>query len=102
MNSEQAILLCKSLGDEKRMRIVVALSETKELCACKLLDIVECVQSTLSHHMKALVDSGLVIAREEGKWTHYSLDRKTMNELVSFLQCSVQKVEKTERNCCHE
>lgn len=37
--------------------------KTDELCACELLEMVNCNQFTLSHHMKILTDSGLVISR---------------------------------------
>ena len=35
---------------------------------------VQISQSTLSHHMKILCDSGIVQGRKKGKWVHYSLD----------------------------
>jgi len=47
--------------------------ENGEECACVLLERVSVSQSTLSHHMKILVDSGAVSARKEGKWTYYSI-----------------------------
>ena len=61
----------KALCDENRLMILEML-QSGEKCACKILEKMQIAQSTLSHHMKILVDSGIVLARKEGKWTHYS------------------------------
>ncbi len=73
MTEEDAVLVCRALGDPNRMRIVAALTGGEE-CACRLLEQFDITQPTLSHHMKILVDSGLVRVRRDGKWMHYSLD----------------------------
>ena len=43
-------------------------------------------QPTLSHHMKILVGCGLVNDRKEGKWHHYSLNKKVIREASSFIE----------------
>lgn len=63
----------KALGDPKRLMILEML-QNGELCACKILERFDMAQSTLSHHMKLLQESGFVKGRSEGKWVHYSLD----------------------------
>ena len=63
----------KAFCDETRL-MVLELLQSGEKCACVLLTKVRVGQSTLSHHMKILVDSGIVTARKEGKWTHYSIN----------------------------
>jgi len=62
----------KAFCDETRL-MVLELLQSGEKCACVLLERVTVGQSTLSHHMKVLVDSGVVVARKEGKWTYYSI-----------------------------
>lgn len=69
--------LFKALGDENRLKILSLLGE-EEVCACVLLEALEISQPTLSHHMKLLVDSGLVSARKDGRWMRYSLNRTGM------------------------
>ncbi|MDD6240170.1 MAG: metalloregulator ArsR/SmtB family transcription factor [Eubacteriales bacterium] len=86
MEPNQIASLFKALADESRVKIVLALLKTDELCACKLLELVDCQQPTLSHHMKLLVDSGLVIARKDWKWTYYSIRRDRIQELVDILK----------------
>ncbi|MEG0371307.1 MAG: metalloregulator ArsR/SmtB family transcription factor [Clostridium sp.] len=62
----------KAFCDENRLQILSMLT-TGEKCACVLLENLQIGQSTLSHHMKILVDSGIVKPRKDGKWTHYSI-----------------------------
>lgn len=64
----------RALADETRLTVVRALAHEEELCACKLLDRLHVRQSTLSHHMKVLVDAGLVHQRRDGRWMHYRID----------------------------
>lgn len=75
----------KAIGDETRLFILKELINAKELCACKLLEKVECNQSTLSHHMKILTDSELVVARKDWKWVHYSIDKDKIEMLRNYL-----------------
>ena len=65
----------KALCDENRLSILDLLKDG-EKCACVLLEDLSISQSTLSHHMKILCESGIVSGREEGKWTYYSLSTK--------------------------
>ena len=95
--------LFKALADETRVRIVDILS-CGELCACDILYYFNISQPTLSHHLNVLVESGLVIARPEGKWTHYSLDVETFAFIERFIKDVSRKGEncprkKTRRNC---
>lgn len=62
----------KAFCDENRL-MILGLLQTGEKCACRLLEDLNIGQSTLSHHMRILCDSGVVSARKEGKWIHYSI-----------------------------
>ena len=63
----------KAFCDENRLAILQMLCGG-EKCACKLQDVLSIGQSTLSHHMKILCESGIVNARKEGKWMYYSIN----------------------------
>ena len=91
-------LLCKALGDTNRLQIVQMLSNG-EKCGCKLLEQFHFTQPTLSHHMKILCECGLVTARKEGKWSHYSLNAETLRAFQDFLTCLGQSNE-TKEECC--
>lgn len=74
----------KALSDSNRLQIIDILS-CGEKCACKLLEHFNFTQPTLSHHMKVLIDCGLVRARKEGTWNYYSLNTDNSERLVIFL-----------------
>lgn len=86
MNTEEAARAFKALGDENRLRIARIVVERGEICACHLLDELDMTQPTLSHHMKLLRDCGVVKARKEGRWMHYSLNREVVGALASLLE----------------
>lgn len=74
----------KALCDPKRLAILEQL-RSGEKCACILLEPMDLTQSGLSYHMKILCDSGLVVSRQEGKWTHYRLSRTGRDKAVELL-----------------
>ena len=71
----------KVLGDPTRMRVIRMLADGRERCARELLRELDVSQPTLSHHMAALRDAGLVSARREGRWSHYRLDADVLRAL---------------------
>lgn len=85
MREQDVVGLCKALGDANRLRIVTLLGGG-EKCACKLLEELSITQPTLSHHMGILQECGLVHARKEGKWSHYSLDKETFAAFGDYLE----------------
>ena len=83
-NYEQNAKVFKAFCDENRLRILERL-RGGEQCACALIESLGIGQSALSYHMKILVESGIVSARQEGKWTHYSISESgsaTARELL--------------------
>ena len=65
----------KALGDETRLGLMmaVAASDGAEACVCDLTPDTGLAQSTVSHHLKLLVDSGLLQRTQRGKWAYYSI-----------------------------
>lgn len=66
------VSVMKAFCDVNRIQIMREL-QSGEKCACHLLEKLEIGQSTLSHHMKILLDSGVVVGRKDGRWMHYQL-----------------------------
>ena len=86
MDAEKAARAFKALGDDNRLRIIELIASQGEMCACRILDELDIAQPTLSHHMKLLKDAGLVKARKQGRWTHYSMDRSMLESIEGFLR----------------
>lgn len=87
----------KAFCDENRL-MILELLQTGEKCACMLLEDLNIGQSTLSHHMKVLCDSGIVKSRKEGKWTHYSISEEG-SACASEILTKVTEVYATANNC---
>ena len=71
-NFSEIAKVFKAFDDEKRLHILNML-QNGEKCACVLLEDMKISQSTLSHHMKILCDSGIVKCDKRGKWCYYSI-----------------------------
>ncbi|MGM9668585.1 MAG: ArsR/SmtB family transcription factor [Faecousia sp.] len=84
MDERKTALMFKAFCDENRIRILRLLCGG-EKCACKLLEEMSISQPTLSHHMKILCDSGIVVGRKEGKWMHYRISPEGVQTAREYL-----------------
>ena len=96
----------KAFCDENRLQILEML-RSGEKCACMLLDELQISQSTLSHHMKILCNSGIVQGRKEGKWVHYSIDPAGAERARKLLNLQITLTDSTDSDmenvcCCME
>lgn len=64
-----------------------------EVCACVFVEKLGIGAPTVSHHMKALIDAGLVASEKRGSWVYYRLQpdaiQRVARELVTLVGCSV-------------
>lgn len=84
MNNVNKARVFKAFCDETRLKVLEMLKDGEQ-CACVLLEDVEIGQSTLSHHMKILVDSGVVLERKQGKWKYYSISEQGIEQAQILL-----------------
>lgn len=84
LDEKRIPIVFKALCDENRVRILKYLLNG-EKCACMLLEDLNIAQSTLSHHMRILTDSGMVIGRKEGIWMHYSISPEGIDTAIGYL-----------------
>ncbi|MFI9487044.1 ArsR/SmtB family transcription factor [Promicromonospora sp. NPDC052451] len=77
----------KALGDPTRVRLlsVIAAHDGGEACVCDLTEPVGLSQPTVSHHLKLLVDAGLLTREQRGKWAYYSVVPGALNRLGVLL-----------------
>lgn len=86
MNEYKAkAIVFKAFCDESRLRIIEQLQHS-EMCACNLLEELPISQSTLSHHMKILIESGVVNSRKDGKWVYYALSLAGVKTATKLLE----------------
>lgn len=83
----------KALGDPARIKILQFLLRPDAaccvmdgcVCACDVERVLGVSQATVSHHMKLLVDAGLVRAEKRGRWMHYSVDAASFERVTAWL-----------------
>jgi ArsR family transcriptional regulator len=77
-------VLFKALGDPARVRIVNLLATSSQaVCACELYEPLGLSQPTVSHHLKRLVEAGLLDREQRGKWAYFSLRRDAVEKLAA-------------------
>jgi ArsR family transcriptional regulator len=76
--------LFRALADPARVRIVNLLASAGEtVCACNLNEPVGLSQPTVSHHLKKLVEVGLLEREQRGKWAYFSLRPEAVEKLAA-------------------
>ena len=93
--------LFHALSDQTRLAILHRL-RLGERCVCELTDALDAAQSRLSFHLKVLKDAGLVTDRREGRWTYYTLNASSLDEIADFVDAlaSVPSPSERRNGCC--
>jgi len=78
--------LFQALGDRTRLRLLNLLAGG-ELCVCYFVEILGESQPKISRHLGYLRRAGVVAARRDGKWIHYSLSRPSDPQQAQVLDC---------------
>ncbi|QAY60972.1 transcriptional regulator [Microbacterium protaetiae] len=93
-SAAQLARVFKALGDPTRVRLIslIAAAEGAEACICELTDPVGLSQPTVSHHMRLLVQAGLVTREQRGKWAYYRLVGQTFNALREAVTVGIDVV----------
>lgn len=84
MDEKSLATIFKALSDENRIKIVNLLWDG-EMSARRLLAAMSISQPTLSHHMKILCDSGIVVSRKVGTWMYYKVSVDGVKVLQDYL-----------------
>jgi ArsR family transcriptional regulator len=79
--------LFKALADPTRVKLLslIADADGGEACVCDLIEPVRLSQPTVSHHMKLLVDAGLITREQRGKWAYYRIVSATLAAMARAL-----------------
>lgn len=77
----------KALGDPARLRLlsIVSAHDGREACVCDLTEPLGLSQPTVSHHLKVLVDAGLLHREQRGVWAYYSIVPAALDALAAVL-----------------
>lgn len=76
----------KALAHPHRVQVVNLLVRAGfPVCVCDLTEALGLAQSTVSHHLRLLVEAGLLRREQRGTWAYYSVDREAMRQLSAVV-----------------
>lgn len=77
----------KALADPNRLRLlsIVKGGGPEGACVCDLTEPLDLGQPTVSHHLKILVDAGLLHREKKGTWAYYSLVPDALDKTAGLL-----------------
>jgi ArsR family transcriptional regulator len=83
--------LFKALADPHRVRIVNLLATSPDpVCVCDIVPPLGLSQPTVSHHLKKLVNAGLITRKKHGSWAYYALNRDAVARLAAIVDFQPQ------------
>jgi ArsR family transcriptional regulator, arsenate/arsenite/antimonite-responsive transcriptional repressor len=86
LDAEGIAGMAKALGEPLRVQILDVLRRSDEaVCQCELIALFDIKQSLLSHHLRKLVESGLIAVERRHKWAYYTASTDAAKELTSWL-----------------
>lgn len=76
-----------ALADPARVKLLslISTSPTGEACACDLIEPTGKSQPTVSHHLKVLVEAGLIEREKRGIWMWYRTNQTRVDALRTAL-----------------
>ena len=82
----------KALGETTRVRLLSLIAATAdgEACVCDLTNLVGFSQPTVSHHLRLLVQAGLITREQRGKWAYYAVVDHALDALARALTSRVR------------
>jgi ArsR family transcriptional regulator, arsenate/arsenite/antimonite-responsive transcriptional repressor len=77
----------KALADRHRVRIVNRLlsADGEAVCVCEFQDMLELKQSSVSYHLKQLLDAGIVEREKRGSYAYFTLAPGALEHVRSLL-----------------
>ncbi|EKD43388.1 MAG: Strongly similar to response regulator of the arsR family [uncultured bacterium] len=84
------------MGDNTRLEIILLLA-SGEKCVCEIFKSLKLPQNLISHHLGILRQHDIIINRKDGKWVHYSLNKKRIEELQKLLTKIIVTKEKIKK-----
>ena len=85
VSDRELIRALRAIADPTRFRMLQEIAEGGELSCGEVAARFDVSQPTISHHLKILMDAGLLVQRTEGKHRYTSVDRALLANLVAVL-----------------
>jgi ArsR family transcriptional regulator len=83
---DQAAYMLKAISQGTRLCVISLLSESEELTVSQMVELLNCEQSLLSHHLTDMRAKGILNCRRDGKNCYYSLKNKQIVQIIDCIQ----------------
>ena len=86
-DAEQLAAALKVIADPARLRLLslIQVQPGGEACVCHLQEPLGLSQPTVSHHLKVLVDAGLLEREQRGRWAYFRVVPDQLRALGDLL-----------------
>ena len=86
-DAEQLAAALKAIADPARLRLLslIQAQQDHEACVCHLTEPLGLSQPTVSHHLKVLLQAGLVAREQRGSWAYFRVCEEPLATLRSLL-----------------
>lgn len=86
MNNREIEKISKALGDPYRLKILEAVKKEAGWMPCSaVIEMLNLSQSTVSHHLKQLIDADLLVAEKEGRCARYTINHSVFCEYLESI-----------------
>ena len=89
-SEDHIVKIAKALSDKTRVRILQEIAKRGRITCGDAEDIALLSQPTVSHHIKVLVDAGLLIAEKDGRHVIISVNKEVLDEFTDLVSVSTR------------
>jgi ArsR family transcriptional regulator len=86
--------ISRALADETRLLIFEAISKREEMNCGQIVSLQGVTPATVSHHLRILLDAGLIETRREGQFVYSKINRKALAEYIRLLSALARQRKK--------
>ena len=90
----ELIKILKVLADKNRLRILNLLKNTKRMCVCELVYVIDITQPSISKHLKKMKEAELITDEHDSFWTYYQLNEAVsdpVNDIITIITSKLKK-----------
>jgi DNA-binding transcriptional ArsR family regulator len=83
----------KAISDKNRLRILSALLQHEELCACQITELLQVAGATASRHLSLMVNAKILKSRKNGRWIYFQINTQdfSLDPILKWIQLNLEK-----------
>ena len=90
-SEDHIVKIAKALSDKTRVRILQEIAKRGSVSCGDAVNIANLSQPTVSHHIKVLVDAGLLNAEKTGRHVIISVNKEALNDFTALVSVSAKR-----------